>query len=91
MQIVIDILEQDYERAVHGRIPVVRMRNAIRNGTILPRGHGKLSTMYYIAENMRLNKPISEEWYKYFRMAIKAVEQGPCEDTINRFAKKSGG
>lgn len=42
MQIVINILEQDYERVVHGRIPVARMRNAIRNGIILPKGHGDL-------------------------------------------------
>lgn len=42
MQIVIDILEEDYERVVHGRIPVTRMRNAIRNGTPLQKGHGRL-------------------------------------------------
>lgn len=45
MQIVIDILEQDYERVVHGRIPVTRMRNAIHNGTPLPKGHGRIADM----------------------------------------------
>lgn len=43
MKIVIDILEQDYERVVHDdRIPVARMRSAIRNGTPLPKQHGRL-------------------------------------------------
>lgn len=43
MQVVVNILEQDYERVVHGiRMPVARVRDAIRNGTILPKGHGRL-------------------------------------------------
>ena len=30
-------------------------------------------TLYYMAENMKMNKSISEEGYKHFQMAIKAL------------------
>ena len=36
-------------------------------------------TLYYIAENMKLDRSISEEGYKHFQMAIKALEQEPYE------------
>ena len=42
MQIVIDIPEDDYRRVQDGRASVAMMRNAIRNGTPLPKGHGAL-------------------------------------------------
>lgn len=32
-------------------------------------------TLYYIAENMKMDKSISEEGYRHFQMAIKALEQ----------------
>ena len=32
-------------------------------------------TLYYIAENMKLEKKISDEGYQHFQMAIKALEQ----------------
>jgi hypothetical protein len=31
-------------------------------------------TMYYIAENMKMDKSISEEGYRHFQMAIEALE-----------------
>lgn len=31
-------------------------------------------TLYYIAENMRMEKKISEDGYKHFQQAIKALE-----------------
>ena len=39
MQIVIDIPEEDYQKVIDGRCPVAIMRDAIRNGTPLPKGH----------------------------------------------------
>jgi len=42
MQIVIDISEDDYRKVQDGRASVSMMRKAIRNGTILPKGHGRL-------------------------------------------------
>lgn len=43
MWVLVNILEQDYERVVHGsRMPIARVRDAIRNGTILPKGYGRL-------------------------------------------------
>lgn len=41
-------------------------------------------TLYYIAENMKMDKSISEEGYRHFQMAIKALEQQPSEDCISR-------
>ena len=43
-------------------------------------------TLYYIAENMKMDKSISEEGYEHFQMAIKALEQEPCEDAMSRQA-----
>lgn len=34
-------------------------------------------TLYYTAENMKMNKSISEEGYEHFQQAIKALEQEP--------------
>lgn len=31
-------------------------------------------TLYYIAENMKMEKSISEEGYRYFQMAIQSLE-----------------
>jgi hypothetical protein len=45
-------------------------------------------TLHYIAENMKMQKSISEEGYKHFQMAIKALEQEPCEDCVGRKAVK---
>lgn len=46
-------------------------------------------TLYYIAENMRKSKSISEEGYEHFQQAIKSLEQEPCEDAIGRKALKN--
>lgn len=32
-------------------------------------------TLYYIAENMKMDKSISKEGYKHFQQAIKALEE----------------
>ena len=42
MQIAIDISEDDYGKVIDGRASVVMMRDAIRNGTVIPKGHGDL-------------------------------------------------
>ena len=39
-------------------------------------------TLFYMAENMKMDKSISEEGYEHFQMAIKALEQEPCEDVM---------
>lgn len=38
-------------------------------------------TLYYIVENMKLSKSISEEGYRHFQMAIKALGQ---ESVLNK-------
>lgn len=45
MQLVIDILEEEYRVAKYGQygnIDIDIVRTAIRNGTPLPKGHGRL-------------------------------------------------
>ena len=42
MQIVIEMTEDDYKKVQDGRAAVTVMRNAIRNGKVLPKGHGDL-------------------------------------------------
>lgn len=39
-------------------------------------------TLYYIAENMKANKSISEEGYSHFQMAIKSLAIEPVLDKI---------
>ena len=43
-------------------------------------------TLYYIAENMKVDKSISEEGYEHFQQAIKSLKQELCEDCISRQA-----
>lgn len=42
MEIVIRLTEDEYKKVQDGRAAVTVMRNAIRNGTPLPKGHGRL-------------------------------------------------
>lgn len=42
MKLVIEIDEENYEKNKYGRCPVTVMRKAIRNGKLLPKGHGDL-------------------------------------------------
>ncbi len=41
-------------------------------------------TLYYIAENMKMDKSISEKGYRHFQMAIKALEQEPKTDVLDK-------
>lgn len=41
-------------------------------------------TLYYIAENMKMDKSISEAGYKHFQMAIEALDREPLTDTEQR-------
>ena len=45
MQVVIDIPEEEYRKVLDGRASVSIMRNTIKNGTPLPKGHGRLIDM----------------------------------------------
>lgn len=42
MKLVIDISEDDYRKVQDGRASVSMMLKAIRSGTPLPKGHGRL-------------------------------------------------
>lgn len=39
-------------------------------------------TLYYIAENMKMDKSISEEGYEHFQMAIRALKEESVLDKI---------
>jgi hypothetical protein len=41
-EIVIKIPEDYYRKVQDGRVSVAMMRTAIRNGTVLPKGHGRM-------------------------------------------------
>ena len=46
-------------------------------------------TLYYIAENMKMEESISEEGYKHFQMAIKALEQQYLNPEADREESKA--
>ena len=48
MQIVIEMSEEDYRKVKDGRASVSSMRDAIINGTPLPKGHGRLIDADYL-------------------------------------------
>lgn len=50
MQIVIEMPEDDYKKVQDGRAAVTVMRNAIRNGKVLPKGHGALKDVVKVEE-----------------------------------------
>ena len=58
MQIVIEMTEDDYKKVQDGRAAVTVMRNAIRNGKVIPKGHGRLIDERLLREDM-------ERAYKY--------------------------
>ena len=58
MQIVIDISEDDYRKVQDGRASVSMMRKAIRNGTPLPKGHGRLIDADEYKRNLKWNENI---------------------------------
>lgn len=55
MQIVIDIPEDDYRKAQDGRASVSMMRKAIKNGKMLPKGHGRLIDADYLKDVILLH------------------------------------
>ena len=63
MQIVIDISEDDYRKAQDGRASVSMMLKAIRNGTPLPKGHGRLIDYGYVVD--AIDDWVNAEEYRY--------------------------
>ena len=72
MKVVIDISEEDYKKVQDGRASVAMMRDAIKNGTPLPKGYGNLIDanelykdfedrgMSYEGELIKYAKPVIE-------------------------------
>ena len=65
MKLVIEISEEDYRKVEDGRCPVSVMRDAIRNGTPLPKGHGRLIDAEVFASNV----------VKYSHQSTKTIGQ----------------
>ena len=62
MEIVIKLTEDDYKKVQDGRAAVTVMRNAIRNGTPLPKGHGDLKDADKLAVEISM---IRDRWNYY--------------------------
>lgn len=77
MEIVIKLTEEDFKKVQDGRAAVTVMRNAIRNGKVLSKGHGELKDIGNIRldkfvriENFSLNPRFSVEFKKGYNAAI---------------------
>lgn len=53
MEIVINIPDLDWSKVKNGSIATANLLNAVRNGTPLPKGHGKLVDVNSIPEEDR--------------------------------------
>lgn len=69
MQIVIDISKDDYRKVQDGRANVSMMQKAIRNGTPLPKGRGRLIDADAIVMPI-LETEADEKW---MRIAINSA------------------
>jgi len=82
MEIVIRLTEDDYKKVQDGRAPVAVMRNAIRNGIPLLKGHGRLidadKSKKYFQESMADMTPLFKT-QKYKALA-EMVTKGICKD-----------
>lgn len=63
MKLVIDISEDDYRKVQDGRASVSMMRKVIRNGTPLPKGHGRLIDYGYVVD--AIDDWVNAEEYRY--------------------------
>ena len=53
MQIVIKISEEDYKKIIeYGECDYLRIINAIENGTLFPKGHGRLGDLDALREEV---------------------------------------
>ena len=81
MQIVIDIPEEEYRKVQDGRASVSMMQKAIRNGTPLPKGHGRLGDLDKIKKEMQNYHDDCAKTSEYTRLgfetAIAVVEDAP--------------
>ena len=69
MRIVIDISEDDYRKVQDGRASVSMMRKAIRNGTPLPKGHGRLID----TDNLKFAFTDGTEDYEYAHWTMAGI------------------
>ena len=87
MQIVINISEEDYRKVKDGRASVSMMRNAIRNGTVLSKGHGRLGDLDKLERDMKngINAGLLMDGYEDYTN-INSVDDCvfcvECADTV---------
>ena len=81
MKLVIEISEDDYRKVKDGRASVSMMQKAIRNGTPLPKGHGRLGDLDKIKKEMQNYHDDCAKTSEYTRLgfetAIAVVEDAP--------------
>ena len=72
MQIVIEIPEDDYRKVQDGRASVSMMQEAIRNGTPLPKGHGRLKDFEKLYADMSEREELASQ------RVIDTPSNSPC-------------
>ena len=75
MQRVINISEDDYRKVQDGRASVSMMRKAIRNGTPLPKGHGRLIDTDSIHKIIKPIERTDTEWGITAETAIRLIHE----------------
>lgn len=73
MKVVINITDDDYRKVIDGRASVAMMRDVIRNGAVIPKGHGDLIDANELYKDF-VDRGMSYEGelIKYARPVIKA-------------------
>ena len=81
MQIVINMSKEDYHKVKDGRASVSIMRNAIRNGTVLPKEHGDIKDTFEIlkriGQNLLIGDKATEREWSFVNLCIKAINDTP--------------
>ncbi len=76
MKVVIDISENDYWTACnHPEVFVGDYARAIKNGTVLPKGHGDLIDA---CEEMRLMRSYDYDTYEDYLRAFDMLDNAPA-------------
>ncbi len=77
MEILIKIDEKDYQSLKDGHIPF-NMLDVIKNGTPLPKGHGRLidaDEFHHILEDMPMRN--NDKWFNWLQKACNRLAEAP--------------
>ena len=91
MKIVIDIPEEEYAKVKDGRASVSMMRDAIRNGTLLPKGHGRIGDIDAFADEYKycFLSEVMKAGEMYFDVLVEADKEGAEEKRFERILESA--